>query len=341
MIEDPLLAEVLRCPSCQGTIKQNRCINCTVSFTDTLGIIDLRWPQADYSDHLDPRKQREDKIIKRIVKHYDTATFEELIQFTFDIIGVPRGAPEELIELFQTYRSEQNFRGDQMLSMFRESIERHFTLPNEFLALDIGCGVGPSTFSLAKQFQWVIGFDPTMSNLLLAKKYCEENSYSNVRLIQAYAQNIPLQDNCISFAVAQNVIEHLHDVENAFKEINRVLISGGCFCGDSRNRYDLFFPEPHVNIRWLGYFPRSVQPRVVKRLRGLPYTSVHMLSLAELRHYSERVFSDSAVITFPHVSTYNRSNRWNMIVNLIGRIPIVRTIVLAIFPTHLLLACVK
>lgn len=341
MIEDPLLAEVLRCPSCQGIIERNQCVNCTISFTNTLGIIDLRWPQPDYSDHQDPRKQREDKIIKSIVTHYDTATSEELVQLTFDIIGVPRGAPAELIEIFQTYRSEQNLRGDQMVSMFRESIERHYTLSNEFLALDIGCGVGPSTFSLARQFQWVIGFDPTLSNLLLAKKYCEENSYSNVRFIQAYAQNIPLKDNCISFAVAQNVIEHLHDVENAFREINRVLISGGCFCGDSRNRYDLFFPEPHVNIRWLGYFPRSLQPWIVKRLRGLPYTSVHMLSLSELRRYSQRAFGDSTIVTFPLVSTYNRSNRWNMIVNFIERIPIVRTIMLAIFPTHLLLACVK
>lgn len=306
-----------------------------------MGIPDLRWPQPAYTDLLEPRIQREEKIVKEIVNNYDTATIEELVQMAFDIIGVPRGAPEDLLEVFQAYRSDLNTRGDQMISMFKEIIESHFTPPDENLALDIGCGVGPSTFSLAKQFQWVIGFDPSLSNLLLAMKYGEEKGFSNVRFVQAFAQNIPLQDNCVSFAVAQNVIEHLHDVENAFKEINRVLKSSGCFCGDSRNRYDLFFPEPHVNIRWLGYFPRHLQPWVVKRLRRLPYTSVHMLSLRELRRYSDRAFGDSVIVTFPLVSTYNRSNRWNMVVKFIGRIPLVRTVVLAIFPTHLLLACAK
>jgi ubiquinone/menaquinone biosynthesis C-methylase UbiE len=149
--------------------------------------------------------------------------------------------------------------------------------------------------------------------LLLAKKSLEELEIQNVILVQANAQRVPIQNGCIDYTVAQNVIEHLIDVKPALYEIRRVLKQGGCFCGDSRNRYDLFFPEPHVKLRWVGLFPRKLQAWYVRKLKHVTYADAHacLLSWWELRRNARQVFGRSAHVVFPRVSVFGQSPYWD------------------------------
>jgi ubiquinone/menaquinone biosynthesis C-methylase UbiE len=194
--------------------------------------------------------------------------------------------------------------------------------------------------NLARRFDWVIGIDSYLPVLLLAKKFLHENNVLNVVLVQAYAQNIPIRDRCIDYAVAQNVIEHLFEVTPAFQEVRRVLQAGGCFCGDSRNRYDLFFPEPHVKVRWVGLFPRKLQSWYVYKSKRVSYADAHahLLSWWELRRYAHQSFGDSMRIVLPLVSAYGQSSKLDKWIERIDRVPVLRKFCLLFFPSHLLLA---
>ena len=293
--------------------------------------MDLRWP---------PPKEdlTESKVLRDMLNQFETSTFEDLLILRYQNHELSK----QSLNLYQEYRVNLQDRGMRMVDMFQKRLLDYYALPGNQVALDIGCGVGASSSYLAKGFQWVIGLDPSLPDLLLARKFFEEGNVKNVYLMQAYAQNIPLRGNCVEFVVAQNVIDHLFSVEVAFREVHRVLRGGGCFCGDSRNRFDLFMPEPHVKLRWVGFFPRKFQPWYVNKFRKRSYSSAKLLSLFELAKHATLVFNNSKVV-FPLVSAYFdvSSSRWDRIIKLIEYIPVLRTAMLSIFPSHILLALKK
>ena len=318
----------LCCPSCRGQLTDGRCTTCGETYHATLGILDLRWPRPVAAD------PRQATLVSKLLARYSTATFEELAELRFRDSKVP----DQLLSVYREYCARLQERGHSMMRMFRQRLSTCYSLPGQTLALDIGCGVGASIVALTREFEWVVGLDPFLPNLLLARKFFEERGIGNVMLMQAFAQHIPLCDAYVDYAVAQNVIEHLLDVEPVFHELRRVLRPRGCFCGDSRNRFDLFCLEPHAQLRWVGFLPRRLQPWYVRKFRQVSYSSTHLLSLCELQRFAHQAFGRSARVVFPSVSAYGQSSKWDCLIELVERIPAVRTAILAVFPSHLLLA---
>jgi SAM-dependent methyltransferase len=318
----------LSCPVCQGDLSGTQCTNCALEFSQTHGILDLRWPQQ-------PMSRDTDSAVEKILANYDKSTFRELVLMRFEIATEGTAVPQSLVEFYQNYHRTLAERGQQMIGMFQSRTEENFTLPGKALALDIGCGVGASSLALAKEFDQVIGIDPSLPSLLLAQKYFAENEISNVTLVQAYAQHLPVKSNVVDFGVAQNVLEHLFHVEAAFHEIVRVLTEGGCFCGDSRNRYDLFLPEPHAQIRWVGFLPRKWQPWYVNKRRQIPYDDTHLLSKGELTKFGSKAFGHSVKVTYPLSIAYGRSPKWDKWIYRLEKIPLLNNLFLQIYPSHL------
>jgi SAM-dependent methyltransferase len=246
--------------------------------------------------------------------------------------------PNDLLLRVKQRRSGLQDRGRRMVEMLQRRLSEHYKIPGNFVALDVGCGVGAASSVLSGQFVWVVGIDPFLSNLILARKFFEEQGIHNVILVQAHAQRMPIRDQCVDFVVAENVIEHLIDVEPAFNEIRRTLSRGGCFSGDSRNRYDLFFPEPHVGLRWVGFWPRDLQSWYVHKRKSMQYEGTSLLSLWELRRYARRAFGSSSVVVTPLASAYGRSPKLEAWLERIDRVPLIRELILTLFPSHILLA---
>jgi SAM-dependent methyltransferase len=321
-----------RCPACGGLLAENVCADCQQLFPQTLGIPDLRWPRPDAPN------EAEAKLVELILANYEKLSFLELTSLWFQTAAEQVELPEAIRNSMEAYHHSLQARGRQMVSMFRQQTETYFALPGQKLALDIGCGVGASSLALAQQFDEVVGIDPYLPSLLIARKFLEEHGIGNIALAQAYAQHLPLAANSVDYAVGQNVIEHLFTVEMAFREIARVLRPGGCFCGDSRNRFDLFLPEPHAQLRWVGLWPRRWQPWYVWRWRRMVYKGAYLLSLSQLRRYAQRAFGPTTKVVFPLSAAYGRSARWDKVLAMIGRIPLLSTLLLSIFPSHLLVA---
>lgn len=318
----------IRCPNCLGPLTNGYCSACGIQFEQLLGILDLRWPQVTNSS------PAEAELIRKMVENFSESSFASLNQMRFQKSKLP----DLIRDSYQQYAAQPQNRSQQMLDMFQKRVHERFSGYGHRIALDLGCGVGASSLILARQFETVIGIDSDFVSLILARKYLEEQGVGNVILACAYAQKLPVASGIVDYAIAQNVLEHLFDVDTALKDLKRVLNKGGCFCGDSRNRYDLLFPEPHVKLHWVGFWPRRWQAWYVWQFRKTGYEHTQLLSLPELNRYARKVFGQSAFITFPYSAAYNRDAKWDGVIQKIEKIPVLSWLALLFFPSHLLIA---
>ncbi|HET7088910.1 MAG TPA: class I SAM-dependent methyltransferase [Anaerolineae bacterium] len=273
-------------------------------------------------------------IVEQLVACYQQATYAELIDIRL------RGAPTfgDLIGHEVDYLLTQNERGRGMVGMFQTRLAQFFGPTSRAAALDIGCGSGASLLALAERYDQVVGIDPSLPDLMLARKALETEGITNIQLIQAYGQRIPFPDGSFDYVNALNVLEHVFDLSAVLREAYRVLRPAGGFGADSRNRYDLFLPEPHVKIRWVGLLPRRWAKRYVRWRRGVGYDATRLLSYAELRRDLHRHFGRRYKIVFPYACAYGSPawiDRW---LSRLERMPILRDLALWVFPSHLVLA---
>ena len=326
------------CPACYGQLSEGQCQRCGEQFSSTFGIVDLRWPRPKAEESDDADQQFELAFLKEVLPAYGESSYRELVEIVMQISRELLDVPEEVVGNFEAYRKKSEARGTLMLEMFSDLASNHFPPQNKRIALDIGCGVGTATVALAQHYRCAIGLDPMLTNLLLAQKYCLEQGIDNTVFVQGFAQQLPINDRCVDFTVALNVIEHLMAVEEAFFEVARVLVPHGSFCGDSRNRYDLFFPEPHIQLRFFGFVPRRFQKRVARKLRNMPYDNIKLLSFLELKRFARNAFGKAIVITYPQAAAYGYPSKWDNRLLAVRKVPILRTLLLALFPTLLLVA---
>lgn len=325
------LTTKLCCPNCRGSLdlENGYCEYCQISFPKTLEIFDLRWPFPTGAN------RKEAALTAVLLERYQKATFKELLELRF----VNYGAPEPIKAVYRDYHSTFIDRGQRMLDMFAQRMnDYNYELPGYEVALDLGCGIGASSVTLATRFKLVIGLDPFLPNLILGQKLIQERGIKNIVFVQGYAQNLPLRSNILDYAVAQNVIEHLFDVEPAFLELRRTLKTKGCFCGDSRNRFDLFLPEPHAQLRWVGFWPRKLQPWYVYRFKGKKYSTAYLLSLSELKRSAQQTLGRSTRVMFSLGAAYGRSSKWDNLLKKIETIPLLSDVGLFFYPSHTLIA---
>lgn len=302
-------------------------MGCEQRYPVRMGIPDLRWPRpVDDRDTV--------ALTAELMRRYSADSLDDLVTLEIESLT----APSRLKEGYLVYRLEAVERGRRFERMFQDALRAHFRVPGYEAAVDLGCGSGASLPSLAADFRCVYGVDPYLPDLVLARKLCEEYDLGNVFLVQALGQNLPFESDVLDYVRALNVIEHLFDVDRVFQEIVRCLRSMGCFCGDSRNRYDPFLPEPHVRLRWVGFLPRRLMPVYVRIFRRAEYKGVHLLSLAELRQHLRRAFGSRFAVALAKPSAYGYAPRLDRLVAELGRRPLLGGLVFRVFPSYLALA---
>jgi SAM-dependent methyltransferase len=208
---------------------------------------------------------------------FENASADELIRARM----ISRRLPPDVADVHLWYELLANERGteraEQILGFAGSSVDRSGT------ALDIGCGTGGSTRAMAERFGRIVGVDVSFANLLVARRRCRESSLDNVALICATAEALPFADGTFELINATDLVEHVPQQTAFLREGYRVLAAGGCFCFNSPNRYNIFGPEPHVNLWGVGFMPRRWMPAYVRRFKGMAYAGKRLLSYLELR----------------------------------------------------------
>jgi ubiquinone/menaquinone biosynthesis C-methylase UbiE len=88
--------------------------------------------------------------------------------------------------------------------------------------VDLGCGRGGALEQLSEIVSGALGLDPDVTSL-------KEHRMPELPRAAAVAEALPLPDACIDLALSSWVLEHLPDPTRAFREVARILVTGGAF----------------------------------------------------------------------------------------------------------------
>jgi len=98
--------------------------------------------------------------------------------------------------------------------------------------LDIGCGTGFPLTELAMRLgksSTVYGIDPWVKAIERANKKIEHYGIKNIKLIEGFAESIPLEKGSIDLITSNNGINNVKDVNKVLSECSRVIRKGGQF----------------------------------------------------------------------------------------------------------------
>ena len=109
-----------------------------------------------------------------------------------------------------------------------------FDLYQDGLMLDVGCGEGRHIFGVMQDYPDMrcIGLDMDKDSLNKAEEgyeYFESISNVGVDFLKGSAYSLPFPNNSFDLIVCSEVLEHLHEYNDAVREIHRVLKPGGKF----------------------------------------------------------------------------------------------------------------
>lgn len=122
--------------------------------------------------------------------------------------------------------------------------------------LDLGCGPASLWYRFIKiKSIDLIGVDISPNMIGVAKKL-----YPNNKFKVGDTENIPFKDKTFDVVICSSVLHHLPKTNDSFKEIGRVLKSGGILVG-REPQTDLFIPETNLFIREMFSICRRISGR--------------------------------------------------------------------------------
>ena len=105
-------------------------------------------------------------------------------------------------------------------------------LKNGEKVLDLGCGAGHETIQAAMQVGELgetFGLDITPEMLEMARQNAREQEISNICFVYSSIEQMPFDDSYFDAIMSNCVINHASDKKQVYREIFRVLRSGGRF----------------------------------------------------------------------------------------------------------------
>lgn len=265
------------CPSCRGEIEyqddryQYHCFACDKDFLVYRGIPDFR---------LRAMSSQELGQVETILNHFDSVDYEELVRLRINFSSLPEG----LLEKHLKHELLSRERGEIRLAKIKHLINRSGrSFGGGERCLDLGCGGGSTLFTLSGYFKEAVGIDISLVDLLLARKLFAVYGIENVTLVCGSGLEMPFPKGWFDLINATDVIEHMPDQEGFLGEAYRVMARGGYFCFNSPNRFNIFGPEPHVDLWGVGFLPRRYMNTYVRLFKGADYKYKKLLSLFELK----------------------------------------------------------
>ena len=132
--------------------------------------------------------------------------------------------------------------------------------------LEVGCGTGQLSiyFSLGTNNK-IVGFDPTIQSLNLAKNFATKNEILNIEFVNADIFDDVLVDNYFDFVWCNGVLHHTKDPYKAFQIVARSLKNEGYILVGLYNKFGRFrtilrkYLSKIFGLRFLEFFDPTLK----------------------------------------------------------------------------------
>lgn len=271
------------CPLCRRSVTKDGtgylCTPCNRSYPVYAGIPDFRVFDPPHLSMADDVAEAQ-----RLASRFNQLDFAGMVRWKY----VSSHLPADLLEKYTRFRLENVQRGHNRMQVIKGALATAGREQPIGPALDLGCGTGGMVVALATHHWPVFGADIFLTDLILARRLLADYGLT-AELVCCCAEHLPFPDGSFSLINSNDTIEHVRDQVELVREALRVLQDDGCLALDTPNRFSLWTPEPHVNLRWVGFLPRKLQPHYVWLRRRTHYRDTRLLSLRELN----RLMTDS------------------------------------------------
>lgn len=126
--------------------------------------------------------------------------------------------------------------------------------------IDIGTGAGYVAVEMARLGLNIVACDLTSKALGNIKRFKKQFNLSNIKLIECKADEIPIRDNSVDYAVANAILEHLPDDQKAVEEWKRILKPNGKLFLTVPLKYKyiwpFFIPLNYIHDKRIGHLRR-------------------------------------------------------------------------------------
>lgn len=162
-------------------------------------------------------------------------------------------------------RAENALRNPWIEAVVKEKIGKKCRI------LDVGCGGGFLTNSLAAKGYEVCGIDLSQKSLDVAKA---QDQTKSVQYARASAYELPFPSDHFDVVCAMDLLEHVEQPGQVIKEASRVLKKGGLFFFHTFNRNWLSYLMVIKGVEWCFYnapqnmhvYSLFIKPRELKEI---------------------------------------------------------------------------
>ena len=119
----------------------------------------------------------------------------------------------------------------QTVTLFLQAMQKYNLKPGGKNVLDVGCGTGYTTVTLAKSLpnSQVLGVDISPGSLQVADEYRKRFGVDNLTLRELDVTRQPLPDEAYIFVLASGSLHHMSDPTAALRNIVGAMEHGGLF----------------------------------------------------------------------------------------------------------------
>ncbi|MEK7072834.1 MAG: class I SAM-dependent methyltransferase [Patescibacteria group bacterium] len=195
-----------------------------------------------------------------------------------------------------------------------------FALHSEERVLNVGFGDGPQAVVYAGTFGSMIGVDVNPERLDRARRMLASVGISNVNLVTANVEQLPVLDGAFDVVMAVDIIEHVEHPDLFVQELWRVLLPGG--------RLLITFPAMHDRfVDTVSAVSRRVRRRPLRAHAEAWHPDDHQreLLVGEWRSIVEkpgfRFMRSRATTMFPPLHLYGVPRFWfsNPVIHALDR----------------------
>lgn len=234
----------------------------------------------------------------------------------------PQPSQEELARFYaegyfsgnHDFHQHQNYFESRKKAIENEQVTGWQFLKNQVslsgkIVVDLGCADG-ALLVLARQYgaKKVVGVEFSEESANYGREHY------NLEILQVSADNLPFEDHSCDIVTAFDLIEHVRNPSNLFREVSRVLRTGGIFLGGCPDMgcFDDWGPEwigVNRNMEHLSYFDDKTLSKlsenyglkVIKfEYQGFPLNMKQYEGLDYVKPLTK-----AAKISQPNIWTYN------------------------------------